>query len=142
MKEVQQGDTVKVHYKAIFKDEVLFDSSTQLEPMQITLGKDEIIPSFEKALLGMQIGENKSIFVQAKDAFGPYLKELVSTVNKKELPPSLELEIGQLLQVKQPDGSTVLVTITDIKKEAVTFDANHPLAGKDLTFDINLIEIV
>lgn len=142
MQEVKKGDKIKVHYKAIFHNEVLFDSSVQPEPMEITLGQDNIIPAFEQALLGMHKGEKKSIFVPAKEAFGPYQNELISKVEKTQLPENLQLEVGQMLQIQQPDGSSLLVTVKDITSNDVTFDANHPLAGKDLTFDIEVIEII
>ena len=109
--------------------------------MELIVGKDDIIPAFEKALLGMHKGEKKSIFIPAKEAFGPYQNELISTVEKNQLPPNIKLEIGQMLQIQQPDGSTLLVTVTEVAPNEITFDANHPLAGKDLTFDIELVEI-
>ena len=139
---VKNGDKIKLHYKAIYENEVLFDTTLQPAPMEITVGKDEIIPSFEKALLGMKPGEKKSIFIAAKDAFGPYQEELVSEVQKEQLPEDLKVEIGQMLQIQQPNGSSLLVTVKDISPHTVTFDANHPLAGKDLTFDIELVAII
>ncbi len=139
---VQNGDKIKLHYKAIYENEVLFDTTLQPVPMEITVGKDEIIPSFEKALLGMKAGEKKSIFIAAEDAFGSYQEELVSEVQKEQLPEDLKVEVGQMLQIQQPNGSSLLVTVKDVTPQTVTFDANHPLAGKDLTFDIELLEIV
>lgn len=141
MKQAKSGDTVKVHYQAKSGQEKIFDSKNLDEPLQLTLGKEEIIPAFEDALIGMQQGENKSIFIPSDKAFGPHLKELVSTIDRKQLPSNIPLELGKQLQVQQPDGSVLLVTIIDLTPQSITLDANHPLAGKDLTFDIELIEI-
>jgi len=140
--EVKFGDTVKVHYKAMTKDSIIFDSSSQIDPLIFTIGDGQIIPAFEQALIGMQIGEKKTINLQAEEAFGPYVEELVTTVEKSQLPPNLELKKDQQLQIQQPDGQIILVKVVDINENNVTFDANHPLAGKDITFDINLVEIV
>ena len=142
MGKVKEGDTVKVHYKAKTNGDIIFDSKIQPEPLIFKLGTEEIIPSFEKALIDMQTGESKTITVTADKAFGPYLEELVSSINKSELPKDLKLEIGQQLQIEQPDGTQILVTVANMTSDQVKFDANHPLAGKDLTFDIELIEIV
>ncbi len=142
MGEAKQGDTVKVHYIAKTEGETIFDSTSQVDPLQFTLGKEEIIPAFEEAIIGMQAGDKKTINIPAKKAFGPYLKDLVSSIKRTDLPSDLKLEVGQQLQVEQPDGSLILVTVTDLNNDKVTFDANHPLAGKDITFDIQLIEIL
>lgn len=140
--EVKFGDTVKVHYKAKAEELTIFDSSTQMDPLVFTIGDGQIIPAFENALIGMQTGEKKTIKLQAEEAFGPYVDELVSTVDKNQLPPNLEIEKGQQLQIQQPDGQIILVKVVDISENSVTFDANHPLAGKNITFDIHLVEIV
>lgn len=142
MKVVQQGDTVKLHYKAKTKDEIIFDSTAEKTPLKITLGKQETLPLIEEAIIGMQIGESKSINIEADNAFGPYLKELITSLEKKELPSDIKLTEGQKLKIEQPDGSNIIVTITHISNETVTIDANHPLAGKDITFDIELLEIL
>jgi peptidylprolyl isomerase len=140
--EVKFGDTVKVHYKAKTEDLVIFDSSYQMDPLIFTIGDGQIIPAFEKALIGMKAGERKTINLEAEDAFGPYMDELVTTVEKNQLPPNLDLQKDQQLQIQQPDGQILLVKVLKINDRCVTFDANHPLAGKDITFDIHLIEIV
>ena len=142
MSSAKLGDTVKVHYKAKTKEQTLFDSANQTDPLQFTIGEEQIIPAFEEAIIGMQPGENKTINLAADQAFGPYLEDLISKVEKNQLPPTLELQVGQQLQIQQPDGEVLLVKVLDISDSNVTFDANHPLAGKDLTFDINLVEIV
>jgi FKBP-type peptidyl-prolyl cis-trans isomerase 2 len=140
MNQVKKGDIVKVNYKAKTQDEVIFDSTT-IEPLKITIGKEEVIPAFEDALLKMNIGESKTIHVSADKAFGPYLEELISQIERDKIPPEVELQIGQQLQIQQPDGSAIIVKVLSLDDKVATFDANHPLAGKDITFDIDLLEI-
>lgn len=142
LSKVKQGDTVKVHYKASSKEGTIFDSSTLAEPLLVTVGHNQVIPAFEKALVGMKKGEKKSITLASDEAFGPYLKELITTVPRKEVPNKIKLSLGQHLQIQQPDGSVFIAKIVDLSEDFVTFDANHPLAGKDITFDIHLLEIV
>jgi peptidylprolyl isomerase len=142
MSKVKMGDTVRVHYQALSKDGVIFDSTTQLTPLQITVGKQEIIPAFEQALVGMQVGEKKDLRLASKEAFGPYLQELVTTIARSKLPPDIEFRLGQHLQVQQPNGSAIIVKVVNMTDDFVTFDANHPLADKDLTFHIQLVEIL
>ncbi|MFA5250696.1 MAG: FKBP-type peptidyl-prolyl cis-trans isomerase [Parachlamydiales bacterium] len=139
--EAKLGDTVKVHYQAKTKDLLIFDSK-KTEPLQIKIGDNQVIPAFEKALIGMGLGEQKSILVPSGEAFGPYIEELVSTINRSELPSHLDLKIGQQLQIQQPDGSIILVTLANLTDKFATFDANHPLAGKDITFQIELLDIL
>jgi peptidylprolyl isomerase len=141
MNKAKKGDTVKVNYKAKTENEIIFDSKKQ-EPLKLTIGKNEVIPAFEEALIGMNLGEKKTINVDAQDAFGPYLSELVSQVDIDKIPPSVKLQIGQQLQIQQPDGSAIIVTVKDLDNQKATFDANHPLAGKDIIFDIELVEIL
>ncbi|MFA6118724.1 MAG: peptidylprolyl isomerase [Parachlamydiales bacterium] len=140
--EVKFGDTVKVHYKARTENFIIFDSTIQKDPLVFTIGDGQIIPAFEKALVGMKEGEKKTINLQANDAFGPYLKELITTIDKSQLPANLSIEKDQQLQIQQPDGQVMIVKVVDINDKNVTFDANHPLAGKDISFDIHLLQIV
>jgi peptidylprolyl isomerase len=141
MVHAKKGDVVKVHYKAKANDEIIFDSAS-LEPLKLKIGNNDVIPAFENALIGMAQGESKTIFVPAMDAFGPYLEELVSKVERSKIPASFKLKLGQQIQLQQNDGSIIMVTITQLDDKTATFDANHPLAGKDLTFDIELLEIL
>lgn len=140
--EVKFGDTVKVHYKAMTNDILIFDSSNQIDPLVFTIGDGQIIPAFEQALIGMKTGEKKIINLLAEDAFGLYLEELITTIEKNQLPPNLDLKIDQQLQIQQPDGQIILVKVVHIGDKSITFDANHPLAGKNITFDIHLLQIV
>ncbi|NGX36263.1 MAG: FKBP-type peptidyl-prolyl cis-trans isomerase SlyD [Candidatus Anoxychlamydiales bacterium] len=140
--EAKLGDTVKLHYKAKTEDLIIFDSATQMDPLVFTIGDGQILPAFEDALIGMKAGDEKTINLLSDDAFGPYAEELITTVDKSQLPPNLEIEKDQQLQIQQPDGQVILVKVVDISDSCITFDANHPLAGKDITFDIQLLEIV
>jgi peptidylprolyl isomerase len=140
--QAKKGDTVKVHYKAKSQDSLIFDSSTQPEPLELVIGNKQVIPAFEKALIGMGIGEQKIVHIPSDKAFGPHLDTLISTISRDQLPKDLLLEVGQKLQVQQPDGDVILVTVKSLSDSDVTLDANHPLAGKDITFEINLIAIV
>ena len=141
MNKAKHGDMVSVHYIAKVSDDIIFDSN-KTKPLELTIGKHQVIPAFEDALIGMIKGESKNIQVLSNEAFGPYLKELVSTVEKSKIPNNLDLKIGKQLQILQPDGSSILVTVTAIDDETATFDANHPLAGKDIMFLIKLLEII
>ena len=139
--QVKIGDTVKIHYQAKTEDLVIFDSSSQKEPLSFTVGDGQIIPAFENALVGMIAGERKTLNLSSTEAFGPHLDELITTVERDQLPPNMELEKNQQLQIQQPDGQVLLVKVLDINDKSVTFDANHPLAGKDITFNIKLLDV-
>lgn len=136
------GDTVKVHYTGKLDDGTIFDSSANRDPLQFTIGESRIIPGFEQAVIGMNPGESKTTKIPADKAYGPRHKEMVVVVGREQIPADLEPEVGQQLQIRQPDGRAIVVTVTDVSNSSVTLDANHPLAGKDLTFDIQLVEIV
>ena len=142
MAQAKNGDTVKVHYTGKLTDETIFDTSTDREPLQFTIGEGQIIPDFEVAVVGMNPGETKTIEVPSDRAYGPHQAEMVQVISKSDFPKDLEPAVNQRLQVRRDDGQTFAVTVTDITGDKVTLDANHPLAGKDLIFDIQLAEIV
>jgi len=142
MPGVKQGDTVKVHYTGRLDNGDVFEASAEQEPLQFTVGSREVIPGFEQAVMGMTPGESKTTKISAPRAYGPHLKDLVVEVDRKNIGDEVDLQIGQRLQITQPDGQKFIVTVTEMSDLKVKLDANHPLAGKDLTFDINLIEIV
>jgi len=142
MAEAKTNDTVRVHYTGKFEDGTVFDSSVEREPLEFTIGEGRVIPGFEQAVMGMNPGESKTVQIPAEEAYGPYRDEWVLVVERNQFPEDLEPEIGQRLQLMQPSGETVLVTVTDITPTSATLDANHPLAGRTLTFDIKLVEIV
>ena len=135
------GNTVKVHYTGTLEDGTTFDTSVGREPLEFTLGAGKMIPGFEKAVYGLAIGESKTVTILAEEAYGPYRTDLVTIVEREQLPTGLEPEVGQQLQAQQTDGSTAMVIVTDVSETTITIDANHFLAGKDLTFEIKLVEI-
>ncbi len=141
MKKVaEKGDQVKVHYKGLLDDGNVFDSSEGREPLDIQLGEGKLIPGFEKAVLGMQVGEKKTIKIEAQDAYGDHVAELVKAVERKYLPPQIVPEVGQQLQLGEGEEMAI-VTIVSVTDEEIKLDANHPLAGKRLNFTIELVEI-
>ena len=135
------GNTVKVHYTGTLEDGTIFDTSREREPLEFTLGEDSLIPGFEEAVKGMQVGQVKTVTIPAEGAYGPHRDDLVLTIGRDQLPENMDPGIGQQLQMKQPDGGTAIVVVSDVSETAITVDANHPLAGKDLTFEIELVEI-
>lgn len=142
MPEARDGDTVKVHYTGKLKDGKVFDSSEGRDPLQFTLGEGRVIPGFEAAVRGAAPGESKTTTIPADQAYGPHRDEMVVHVDRGNMPPDLSPEVGDQLEMRTANGSPVVVTVTAIDDERVTLDANHPLAGEDLTFDIELVEIV
>ena len=141
MPGVKLGDMVKVDYKGTLESGEVFDSTEDKGPLTFTVGEGTVIPGFEQAMIGMNPGEEKTVKISAIRAYGPYQKQLVVEVDKDKFIDDIEPEVGQRLQVSQPDGKKFIVTVSSIEGTKVTLDANHPLAGKDLTFDIHLLEI-
>ncbi len=142
MAHVQQGDTVKVHYTGKLDDGTVFDTSSDRESLEFTLGKGQLIPGFEDAVIGMNPGESKTVAIPQEKAYGPHHEEVVMHIPRDQFPDNIEPEIGLQLQIQQENGQAFLVRVTDVAESTVTLDANHPLAGQDLTFDIQLIDIV
>jgi len=142
MAEAKKGDTVKVHYTGKFEDGTVFDSSLEREPLQFTLGEGQVISGFEESVIGMNPGESKVAVIPAEKAYGPHREELVVVVDRDQFPPDLEPVVGQHLEVHQADGRVLMVKVAEVSGTSVTLDANHPLAGKDLTFEIELVEIL
>ncbi len=140
--QTESGDTVRVHYNGRLEDGTEFDSSVGREPLQFTLGEGSMIPGFEKAVIGMSLDQKKTFEIPADEAYGPYREELVLVVDRGELPPDLEPEVGQQLQMQQADGRVIPVTVIEVSESSVTLDANHRLAGKDLIFEIQLVKIL
>lgn len=141
MAEAKNGDAVTVHYTGKLEDGTVFDSSVSRDPLQFTLGEGLLIPGFEQAVLGMSPGESKTAQVSADQAYGPHREEMVVEIDRQEFPPHFQPEIGQQLQIPQSDGRVTRLIVTDVSEKQVTLDANHPLAGRDLVFDIQLLEI-
>lgn len=141
MPEAKRGDTVKVDYTGKLEDGSVFDTSEGREPLKFTIGEDKLIPDFEKAVEGMSVGEEKAIQISAENAYGPYREEGILQINRNEFPEHIKPEVGLQLQIKQPDGQAAIVMVSKVKEDSIILDANHPLAGKDLIFNISLVEI-
>jgi len=142
MTEAKKGDTVKIHYTGKLDDGTVFDTSDGRDPLEFTLGEGKVIPGFEEAVLGMNASDSKTTTIPSAEAYGPHHEEMVVEVDRGQFPPDITPEIGQQLQMQRPDGQKMVVAVTEVSESTVTLDANHPLAGKDLTFDIELVEIV
>ena len=141
MAEAKNGDTVSIHYTGRLEDGTVFDTSENRDPLEFTLGEGNVIPGFEKAVQGMEEGDSKTATIPSDEAYGQRRDDLVLSVSKEQLPPDLEPQVGQRLQMQAGDGQTFQVVISEVEEESVEVDANHPLAGEDLTFDIELVEI-
>jgi peptidylprolyl isomerase len=142
MPDARSGDTVRIHYTGTLSDGSTFDSSQGREPLEFTVGSGEIIPGLDRAIEGMSVGETKTVTVPAADAYGDHNPDGVQSIPRDEVPDHIPLDLGSQLQVQTMDGQTLPVTVTEVTAEAITLDANHPLAGKDLTFEVELVEIV
>jgi len=141
MTEVKSGDTVRIHYTGTLTDGQTFDSSEGRDPLEFTVGSGQIIPGLEAAIPGMEVGEKKTVEIAADDAYGQPDPNAQQAVPRAEIPDDIPLDLGTQLQVQTPQGQVMPVTVVEVTEEQVTLDANHPLAGKDLTFNIELVEI-
>jgi len=130
-----------VDYTGTLENGTVFDTSEGGEPLEFTLGEGKMIPGFEQAVLGMKVGESKTVTIPANEAYGPYRDDLVLVVNREDLPTGLDPDVGQQLQMTRPDGGTSVGTVTNATDTTITVDFNYPLAGKDLTFEIELMSI-
>ena len=142
MAKAKLGDTVKVHYVGKLDDGTIFDTTIAREPIEFTIGGHQVIPGFEQGVIGMQPGESITIHVPARQAFGSYREELVAMVHPDDLPKGVEPHEGQQLEIPKREGGGFVVNVVDVSEDAITLDANHPLAGKNLIFDIRLVEIL
>jgi peptidylprolyl isomerase len=142
MAQAQQDDTVKVHYRGTLQDGTVFDSSFKKEPMEFTIGQNMVIPGFEKGVVGMKVGQTHTINIAAPDAYGHYRDDLVIIVERSAFPSDANLKPGTVMKVHLGHGDDTNVTIKELTDENVVLDGNHPLAGEDLTFEIQLVELV
>lgn len=142
MTKAKNGDTVKVHYTGKLDDGTVFDSSLERDPLEFKIGETKVLRGFQEAIIGMSPGESKTEKIPAMKAYGAPKEELIFKVEKDRLPSNIIPQIGKMLEVQQSDGQRIPVEITNISEEEVTLDANYPLAGKDLVFDIKLVDIV
>ncbi|KCZ54917.1 peptidylprolyl isomerase [Hyphomonas beringensis] len=141
MTQVKSGDTVHIHYTGTLNDGTTFDSSEGREPLTFQVGSGQIIPGLDSAIPGMAIGDKKTVNVPADEAYGPVNPDMRQEVPRGQIPADIPTEVGTRLQMQTQTGQVVPVTVVAVDDNAVTLDANHPLAGKDLTFDIELVKI-
>lgn len=142
MSQVKANDTVKVHYTGKLTDGQVFDSSVERgEPIEFTMGQGQLIPGFEKGLIDMKVNEKKTINIPKEEAYGEPREELIQEVQKSQLPEEIKPEVGMGLVSKSPDGQEMNLVVRDVKEDTIVVDGNHPLAGKDLVFDLEVVEI-
>ena len=139
---VKSGDKVKIHYTGRFKEGQVFDSSQQRGPLEFEIGSGSVIPGFENAITGMKPGDKKEVTIPPEEAYGQRNQELFITMPKDQIPPEIKPEVGMQLKLSNEQGQVMPVMVTEVGEESITLDANHPLAGKELVFDIELLEIV
>jgi peptidylprolyl isomerase len=141
MSQAKQGDSVKVHYTGKLDDGTVFDSSVGREPLDFTVGAGQLIAGFDEAVVGMAVGETKTVRIAPEQAYGPHNPEMTLQVPRSDLPAEIQPELGMQLEASQEGGHSMVVTVVEVTDESVTFDANHPLAGKTLTFEIEVVEL-
>ena len=139
--QAQNGDVVEVDYTGTLENGTVFDTSEGRDPLRFTLGEGQMIPGFEQAVLGMKVGESKTVTIPADEAYGPHSDDMVQVIDREELTNIPNPEVGQQLYGSQPGGGTITGTITNVTDTTITVDFNHHLAGKDLTFEIELMSI-
>ncbi len=141
MPQVKNGDTIKIHYKGRLDDGTVFDSSEGRSPLEFTVGSGTVIPGFDTGVMNMNVGDKKTIHIPAEEAYGPKQEHLIMEFPKDQFPPDLQPEVGMQLTMSSEGGRTFPVEIVEVRDDSVLLDANHQLAGKDLIFDLELMEI-
>jgi peptidylprolyl isomerase len=141
MPTARSGDTVRVHYTGRLDDGTVFDSSRERDPLEFQLGSGQVIAGFDEAVEGMATGESKSVRIPSAEAYGEHDEALLLRVPIEQFPPDMRPEIGQHLQLSRDGAEPVVVTVAEVSDDRVVLDANHPLAGRDLTFDLELVDI-
>ena len=141
MVQAQSGNTVKVHYTGRLDDNSVFDSSEGRDPLEFTVGQGQVIEGFDRAVLCLETGQSTTIRIEPQDAYGERHEQLVFNINRGELPQDIDPQLNQRFQMRNEAGQELVVTVTDLSDTMVTFDGNHPLAGKALTFDIQLVAV-
>ncbi|NDW47146.1 peptidylprolyl isomerase [Ruegeria sp. PrR005] len=141
MTQIKQGDTVRIHYTGTLLDGNTFDSSEGRDPLQFEVGSGQIIPGLDQALPGMAVGEKKRVEIACVDAYGPLNPEARQAIPREGIPDDIPVDLGTQLQMQAPDGRIIPVTVVEVTEATVTLDANHPLAGQDLIFDIEIVSI-
>ncbi len=140
--KAKNGDKVKVHYTLRLDDGTVVESSAGTMPLEFTIGNRELIQGFENGILGMGPGESKTVTIPAEQAYGPRNENMIFEFNRDKAPEGFEPQIGQVVHMHRPDGKSFTVTVINITEKGFMMDANHPLSGKDLTFDLELVEIM
>lgn len=140
--KVKNNDTIRVHYKGTLTNGELFDSSEGREPLEFQVGSGQVIPGFDTAVVDMEVGQEKSFLIPCDDAYGQRDERLIQEVPQEQLPQDLQPQVGMMLSSTLPNGQQIPVKITNVGESNITIDANHPLAGEDLNFEIKLVEIV
>jgi FKBP-type peptidyl-prolyl cis-trans isomerase 2 len=135
------GDAVRVHYTGKLEDGTVFDSSEEEDPLEFTVGEDQVIPGFEKAVKGMRPGESTTVSIDPDEAYGEHREDMVKRMSRDQIPDEVPTEVGQQLQLRMENGDDIPVIVTSVTDEIVTVDANHPLAGRTLVFDIEVEDI-
>lgn len=141
MREVRNGDKIKVHYKGTLDDGTVFDSSEGREPLEFEVGSGMVIPGFDKGVMGMTVGQKKTINIPVDEAYGPVQEEMYMEFPLDRFPADMKPEVGMSLNMTNGSGQAIPVVIAEVLDEAVILDANHPLAGEDLTFELELVDI-
>jgi peptidylprolyl isomerase len=141
MTQAKSGDTVRIHYTGTLQDGSVFDSSEGRDPLEFQLGSGQVIPGFDDGVTGMTVGEKKTIEIPCDQAYGAINPQAMQNVPRAEIPDHIPLDLGTQLQVQAGNGQTMMVVVANVTEDTVTLDANHPLAGKDLTFALELVEI-
>lgn len=141
MPTAKNGDGVSVHYTGKLSDGSVFDSSEGNEPLKFNIGAGMVIPGFENAIIGMEVGDKKTINIPKNEAYGEYRDEMIAEFSRNQFPEGMDVQIGMSFHLQGPDGSMLPVVVKEVKTDSVVIDGNHPLAGQDLEFDLELMEV-
>lgn len=140
-RSAEDGDRVKVHYTGTLDDGTVFDSSRERDPLEFELGAQQVIPGFEEAVRGLEVGESVEVSLAPEEGYGQRNEELMVDVARRDLPEGLDPEVGQTLEVRTEDDEPMAAWVAEIGEEAITVDLNHPLAGRELNFEVELVEV-
>lgn len=141
-RKVKEGDKVKVQYKGTLEDGTVFDSADDSNPFEFTIGEKMVLPTFERVVMGLEVGSETQVSIPSEEAYGEPNPEMISLLERSQMPDGVEPEVGMTLQANADEKTVIHVVVTAINDDTITVDANHPLVGKELTFDIKLVEIV
>ncbi len=139
--KTESGSTIKVHYTGKLEDGTVFDSSEGRDPLEFTVGSGEVIPGFDAAVIGLEVGESRTTTIAAEQAYGPHHPDRMIEVSREGMPEDFEPNVGDMVQLRDPQGEPLQAMVEELGEKAIKFDANHPLAGKDLVFDIEVVAI-